>query len=84
MIEETNNDFGVRITLATMVRKLGNSPSTTERLDIAQRRESLQAQMEAYHRHAVDLWGPDSVDVSLQIPDDESPELDSSDCEDEG
>jgi hypothetical protein len=79
-----NNFLGVRIALAAMVCKLGNCPSTTERLDIACRRESLQGHMEAFHRHAVDLWSPDSLDVSLHTPDEESPKLDSSDFEDEG
>jgi hypothetical protein len=72
----------VRIALAAVVRKQGNSPSTSERLDIAQRRERLQSRMEAFHRHAASLWGPDSPDVSLYNPEDPE-DLVPSDIEDD-
>jgi hypothetical protein len=67
-----------------LIRNLGKNPSTTERLDIAHKRERLQARIEAFHNHAAEHWGPGSVDISLYSQGNESGEdLHPSDMEDE-
>ena len=74
-----------RVTLALEVHKLGKKPTTSERLYVAEKRERLQARIDAFHRQAVEFWGPISGDVPvnhLEPIDDE--DLVPSDVDDDG
>jgi len=74
-----------RVTLALEVHKLGEKPTASERLYVAEKRERLQARIDAFHRQAVEFWGPISGDVPvnhLEPIDDE--DLVPSDVDDDG
>jgi hypothetical protein len=55
--------------LAAMIRKLGGNPSTADKLDVARRRERLQARIESFHRQAAQFWTADSMDPTLNSVD---------------
>jgi hypothetical protein len=57
-----------RLTLATAVQKLGRTPSTKEKLNVEEKRERLQARVDAFHKHASEFWGVDSEDNGLVPP----------------
>lgn len=57
-----------RLTLVALIRKLGRQPTTSQKLDLAQRRERLQARIDAFHQKAVQFWAPDDMDSHLHIP----------------
>jgi hypothetical protein len=77
-----------RLTLATHVRKLGRRPTTSQQLDLTQRRERLQTRIDAFHRLAAQFWAPDDMDSHLQNPmvfeENDVELLDSDDDDDEG
>jgi hypothetical protein len=50
------------VTLACMIRKLGQNASTADKLDVARRRERLQVRIESFHRQAAQFWTADSMD----------------------
>jgi hypothetical protein len=78
----------IRLTLAAFVRKLGRKPTTSQKLDLAQRRERLQARIDAFHRQASQFWAPDDMDSNLQtrtiFEDPDVEFLDSDDSDEEG
>jgi hypothetical protein len=69
--------------LAAMVRKMGRNPSTAEKVDIAQRRERLQARIDTYDQQAAEFWAPEDVDIPLDGSNNHEPEGLPSDSEDE-
>jgi hypothetical protein len=57
-----------RLTLGMNVRKLGRSPSATERLNVEEKRQRLQARIDAFHKHAMGFWGADLEEDRLVPP----------------
>lgn len=73
-----------RLSLTALVRKLGRKASTTDRLEVAEKRERLQARIDKFHRQATEFWPPHSNDMRLHDPGREGGEnLASSDTEDD-
>jgi len=66
-----------------MIRKIGRNPSTAEKVDIAQRRERLQARIDAYDRQAAEFWAPEYVDIPSEGSNDREQDVLPSDSEDE-
>jgi hypothetical protein len=57
-----------QLALTTMVRKLGRKPSAKERLNVEEKRERLQARIDAFHMQAMEFWGTDLDEVHLLPP----------------
>ena len=73
-----------RLTLARVIKKMGRQPSTLEKLEVAQKRERLQARIDLFHRRALEFWPLDSLDADLEFRHNEDPPgVDGSDSEDD-
>jgi hypothetical protein len=59
---------GGRLTLSSVIRRLGKRPSTSEVLEVAGKRERLQARIDAYQKQAAQFWQPDAEEFRLQGP----------------
>jgi hypothetical protein len=59
---------GSRLTLSSVIRRLGKRPSTSEVLEVAGKRERLQARIDAYQKQAAQFWQPDAEEFRLQGP----------------
>jgi hypothetical protein len=53
-----------------VVQRLGKRPTTAERIEIAEKRERLQARIDVFHKKASEFWQPDTHDASLYHPED--------------
>ena len=65
-----------------MIRKMGRKPSTAEKIDIAHRRERLQARIDAFDQQAAEFWPPEYVDIPSDGPNDLEQDILPSDSED--
>lgn len=71
-----------RLTLATSVRKLGRTPSAKERLNVEEKRQRLQARIDAFHKYGMEFWGDFEEDALVPPKKFDFPDADSQDSED--